>query len=203
VLGALTIQSDQAGAFDENDILILQGIADSLAIAMENAQLFQQNQLDLEEIRALNKQYLQHSWSETNMRGDLQVTYHNPYNNSGSGSQSIQVPIVVREQPIGRVTLDTGGKELTPEELAVVEAITTQIALALENARLLEQTTRRAERERKVLDITSKIRSTNDFDRMIQIAVEELQLALGAAHAQVILNGEEDLEPPGGQLQKD
>jgi GAF domain-containing protein len=203
VLGALTIQSDQAGAFDENDILILQGIADSLAIAMENAQLFQQNQRDLEEIRALNKQYLQHAWSETNIRGDLQVTYHNPYNNSGSGSQSVQVPIIIREQPIGKVTLDTGGKQLSSEELAVVEAITTQIALALENARLLEQTTRRAERERKVLDITSKIRSTNDIDRMIQIAVEELQLALGAARAQVILNGKEDLEPPGGQLQKD
>jgi GAF domain-containing protein len=203
VLGALTIQSDQAGAFDQNDILILQGIADSLAIAMENAQLFQQNQRDLEEIRALNKQYLQHAWSETNIRGDLQVTYHNPYNYSGSGSQSIKVPIVIREQPIGQVTLDTGGKDLSSEERAVVEAITTQIALALENARLLEQTTRRAERERKVLDITSKIRSTNDFDRMIQIAVEELQLALGAARAQVILNGKEDLEPPGEQLQKD
>jgi GAF domain-containing protein len=203
VLGALTIQSDQAGAFDENDILILQGIADSLAIAMENAQLFQQNQRDLEEIRALNKQYLQHAWSETNISGDLQVTYHNPYNYSDRGSQSVQVPIVIREQPIGNITLDTGEKELSAEEIAVVDAITTQIALALENARLLEQTTRRAERERKVLDITSKIRSTNDIDRMIQIAVDELQLALGAARAQVILNATQDLEPTGEVWQKD
>ena len=41
-LGALSIQSDQPNAFDQNDIQILQGIADLLAITLENTRLFQQ-----------------------------------------------------------------------------------------------------------------------------------------------------------------
>ena len=62
-LGALTIQSDQPNAFDENDIQILQGIADSLAIALENSQLYQQAQESLDEVRILNREYLQQAWS--------------------------------------------------------------------------------------------------------------------------------------------
>jgi GAF domain-containing protein len=197
ILGALTVQSEKPDAFDEDDILILQGIADSLAIAIENANFFQQSQRDLEEIRTLNQQYLEHAWSEANVRGDLKYSYHNPYDSSEHIIQSLQVPIVVREQPIGKITLDTGGKELSVEEIAVVKAITTQTGLALENARLLEQTTRRAERERKVLEITSKIRSTNDFNSMVQIAVEELQFALGASRVQVIFHSVPDEEIPG------
>jgi len=38
------------------------------------------------------------------------------------------------------------------------------------------------------LEITSKIRSTTDPKKMLQIAVEELQFALHASKTQVILN---------------
>jgi hypothetical protein len=62
----------------------------------------------------------------------------------------------------------------------------------LENARLLEKTIRRAERERRVLEITSKIRSTNDPNMMIEIAIQELKRTLNASHAQVIWKGNED-----------
>jgi GAF domain-containing protein len=52
---------------------------------------------------------------------------------------------------------------------------------------LFEQTLRRADRERKVLEITSKIRSTNDPQIMLQVAVEELQQALNASRTQIVL----------------
>jgi hypothetical protein len=38
------------------------------------------------------------------------------------------------------------------------------------------------------VDITSKIRSTNDMDSMLRTAVEELRRALGTSHAAVRLN---------------
>jgi GAF domain-containing protein len=60
------------------------------------------------------------------------------------------------------------------------------VALSAENARLFEETTRRAERERLVSDITSKIRSVNDPQTMIQTAMEELRRALGASRVEVI-----------------
>jgi GAF domain-containing protein len=107
----------------------------------------------------------------------------------------------LRGEPIGIIQLQEPGQEKrvwTPDEIETIQALSDQIALALENARLLEQTTRRAERERKVLDITSKIRSTNDFKTMVQVAVEELQLALGSSRAQVIFHSLQDENSPAG-----
>ena len=40
VLGVLDVQSNQLNAFDEMDMLVLHALADHLAIAIENAQLF-------------------------------------------------------------------------------------------------------------------------------------------------------------------
>jgi len=51
---------------------------------------------------------------------------------------------------------------------------------------LFDETTRRAERERMVSDITGKIRSGNDPQTMIQTAIEELRNALGASRVEVI-----------------
>ena len=61
-----------------------------------------------------------------------------------------------------------------------------RVALSAENARLFDETTRRAERERLVTEITSKIRSTNDPEEMIRTALEELRSALGATQIQLI-----------------
>jgi GAF domain-containing protein/HAMP domain-containing protein len=103
---------------------------------------------------------------------------------------SMGIPIKLRGETIGIIHIEDQNvdREWAVEEIETVQSIADQVAQALENARLFEQTVRRAQRERKVLDITSKIRSTTDPQKMLQIAVEELQLALRASKAQVILN---------------
>ena len=45
VLGVLDLQSDQLNAFGEEDVLALQGLADQLAIAIRNAELFEAAQI--------------------------------------------------------------------------------------------------------------------------------------------------------------
>ena len=44
LIGALTVQSEEIAAFSEDDIVVLQGMADQLAIAIQNARLHQENQ---------------------------------------------------------------------------------------------------------------------------------------------------------------
>jgi diguanylate cyclase (GGDEF)-like protein/PAS domain S-box-containing protein len=44
-IGYLTLDSEQVGAFDEQDAALVQGFADEVAIAIENARLFEQVQL--------------------------------------------------------------------------------------------------------------------------------------------------------------
>ena len=103
---------------------------------------------------------------------------------------TLTIPISLRGEPIGVIHLQeqsNAQREWTEEDITTVQSVADQIAQTLENARLFEQTMRRAERERKVLEITSKIRSTNDIQTMIQIAAQELQQTLNASHTQVIL----------------
>ena len=72
------------------------------------------------------------------------------------------------------------------DQIDLIKAVAERVALSAENARLFEETTRRAERERLVSDITGKIRSVNDPQSMIQTAMEELRKALGASKVEVI-----------------
>lgn len=110
----------------------------------------------------------------------------------GRASSSMVLPIMLRGEPIGVIHVqqgEQGERKWSENELATVRSVADQVAQALENARLFEQTVRRAERERRALDITSKIRSTNDPQAMIEIAVRELQQALGTHRAQIYIQG--------------
>jgi CheY-like chemotaxis protein/signal transduction histidine kinase len=50
VIGALGVQSSRLGAFDENDLMVLQSMADQIAVALTNARLFDQTQLRAAEL---------------------------------------------------------------------------------------------------------------------------------------------------------
>ena len=79
VLGAITVQSVHPQAFDQEDIQILEGIANSLAIALENTRLFRQTQELLDEIRILNRQYTRQAWTDViHELGSLQSIYESP-----------------------------------------------------------------------------------------------------------------------------
>jgi GAF domain-containing protein/HAMP domain-containing protein len=109
---------------------------------------------------------------------------------SGKSVVSLAVPIVLRGEIIGVIHIEEASKnkqDWQPEEIKAVQSVATQVALALENARLFEQTVRRAERDRKVLEITGKIRSTTNPQEMVQIAIEELQRVLHATKAQILI----------------
>jgi twitching motility protein PilJ len=97
------------------------------------------------------------------------------------------VPIELRGEPIGTLVVQSPSTEkLNQEQIDLIKAVAERVALSAENARLFEETTRRAERERLVTDITGKIRSANDPQVMIQTAMDELRRALGASRVEVI-----------------
>jgi len=174
--GALSIQSTQTNAFDEDDITVLQGIADSLAIALENARLFEQFEKSLREIQQLNRQYMADSWQNiwvedeegtiTQERGDLPV---------GLDFKEINVPLTIRGgQVIGNINLATEQSDFSPEELEFIEAISNQAALALESARLLDEANKRVEQERALRDLTTEFSRALDFETLLRTIVEEL-----------------------------
>ena len=101
---------------------------------------------------------------------------------------AVAVPIRLQNQVIGILDIRSADPDRawTEDEIAVIEATAERLALALENARLFEETSGRAAREHAVAEITSRIRETNDPQVMIRTAIEELQHVLNVSRVEII-----------------
>jgi twitching motility protein PilJ len=80
----------------------------------------------------------------------------------------------------------------TAKEIELAETIAEQVALTVENLRLMDETQRRAAHERLVSEIVSRVWSSLDPDTILKTTVRELGRALGAELATVEMIG------PGG-----
>ncbi|MBN2556029.1 MAG: GAF domain-containing protein [Anaerolineales bacterium] len=98
------------------------------------------------------------------------------------------VPLKIGERVIGALDIHhTHPQAFTAEDISVLEILGDQLAVAIQNAELFQQTLRRAQREQAVLAITSKIRSSDDIETMLQIAIRELRKTLGARRGRIRL----------------
>ena len=187
ILGALDVQSTKPSAFGARDIQILQNMANQVAVAIENAHLFQETRERLEEIQTAQRQYLQSAWTSLAVqeRAEYEV------GDTTSNENRLNVPLTLRDQVIGQITL-SGDAAWTAEERAWVEAVATQTAIALENARLLDESQRNAAYEKLVADITGKIWSSNTIDGILQTSIRELGKALNATEAVIELGTEDE-----------
>jgi GAF domain-containing protein len=206
VLGAMTVQSERSRAFDQNDIMVLQGIADSLAVAVENANLFNELNRNLEEISSLNRNYLQKAWTEVlSESGDLTYAYESSRKSqSGGPTRTIQVPLTLRDQVIGEVTLETDTDTLTPEDTAFVNAMANQTAIALENARLVQESEWRVYQERKLNEMTAEFYRAVSLEGILKAAAEQLGQLPSVTEVSIQLTTAEALtEQPAGNNGKE
>lgn len=190
VIGALDVQSKAASAFSPRDVEVLQNMANQVAVSIENARLFQSSQSLLEEMRATNQRYLLSSWSEltrTSGKIEVQTRISSP---GEEGTYSAEVPLLIRDQILGEVLVQ-GDEEWTPEQRRLLEAVATQAAFALENARLLSDSQQTALRERIAAGITERIWSSQSVDAILQTTIRELGRALEASEATIELKSEE------------
>jgi GAF domain-containing protein len=206
VTGVLMIYSTQSNAFDADDIVLFQSSADNLGIALENARLFKQNQDDLEEIRTLQKQYISRAWSDIEqVHGKLSYTYDvapaqrfreqqsrnqpvDQTNIAEQGTSTFSTPISLRDQTIGHLTLETNKPAWSNEDRAFIESVITEAALALDNARLLSETQKRAEHDRLIADITRTVQASTDIETILSSAILELGRKLHASEAAISMN---------------
>ena len=176
VLGAMTVQSSKSNAFDENDIAVLQGLADGLGVALENDRIFNETRQSLEEIRAFNREYLLRSWAEViESHGDLSYSYDNAgVANPLEHNQVVEVPLMLRNEVIGQIVLETDHPVLSEDQSSFVENITNQTVIAMENARLLEETERRAIQEQKLNELTTRFASASSIDEILRTVAQDL-----------------------------
>jgi len=185
VLGALDVQSTRPADFGADVIETMQNMASQVAVALENARLFQEAQQSINELRSIQKQYLFEGWTGIkSYNEDLEYGIGEP---SESASQVLTSSINLRDQALGQITLE-GRDEWTPEQRSLVDAVTAQAAIALENARLVSESRQIALRERALSEINSKIWATASIDGILQTVVRELGKRLDASNASIELS---------------
>jgi len=163
-------------------------------------------QANLEQIQRLHSQYLQQTWTDAlGDAGALEYAFERSgataagegqgrdrQEQNSASLRTLEMPIRLRDQVIGALTLEadvptehdgrqSSGAEAgqwTAEELAVVEAIANQVALTLENARLLEETQRTAERERLAASLASRVWASTDIETILRTTLLELGRSL-------------------------
>jgi len=189
ILGALNVHSTQEDAFTEHDIETLQNMANQVAISLDNARLFQETRQRLNELRNIQKQYLREAWIDTNLpQGGISVALGG--DSDVDHENVVEFPITLRDQIIGQLTLN-GEESLSAEEKNWIQAVATQTALALENARLLEESQSTAMREKFVTEITNKIWASTSVEGVLQTTVRELGQILDATEATIEINVDE------------
>ena len=207
-IGALDVQSEEAGAFSAEDVAVLQTLADQVAIAISNLRLFEQAQGALKAERRAYGELSRQAWADL-LRTRLEWGYRYDHQaiapaqgdwqpemikaaqtgaptrgdgeTRGQDGIGLAIPIKVREQVVGVLNFrkHEGDEPWATAEVTLLETLVEQLGTALESARLYQDTQRRAIRERLTGEITSRMRSTLDLETILQTATDEIYQALG------------------------
>lgn len=100
----------------------------------------------------------------------------------------IAVPILLRDRVLGVLDVQhdvMGG--LTNEDVQLLEAIASQVAIAIQNSRLYESTQALAKQETKLNEIGQRIQQAATIESVLQVAARELVQALDIKQATVQL----------------
>jgi GAF domain-containing protein len=101
----------------------------------------------------------------------------------------VSVPMLVGDDIIGVLSVYDRQHEhrFNDDDLALLATVSSQVATAFQNARLLDQTQRSARRERLIHEVTSKVRQATSIPTILQTTARELARALNADQATIRL----------------
>lgn len=184
ILGVLDMHSSKENAFTAQDVDAYQNMANGIATAIENSRLFQEVQQALSEMRATQRQYLQGAWDSLTSEKPIEYEIGD---NEIINENNIEIPLALRDQVIGQIEM-ANTSEWTAEQKNLVEAIVAQATLALENARLVEESQSTATQERLTNEIIAKIWSSSNMDNILQTTVRELGRNLEATEVEIELS---------------
>jgi GAF domain-containing protein len=216
-IGTLNVASQGADTYTQSDGTLLLQTAALISAAIENSRLFKQTQDALEEVEATHRRYLERVWTEylkttkvtgyeterpgTVPLGDTvwpeiqQATEQQSATvSTGDGAEgkaysALVAPVTLRGAAIGALGIhdEDGERQWSNDEIALIQTIADRMAVAAENLRLIEETQRRAARDRLTGEVTARMRETLDMETMLKTIVQEVRQTLGVPEVVVRL----------------
>lgn len=212
LLGVLAISTAGEMAPEQDAVAWLEGLAGLLASAIESAQLRQQMEERMAELDNLQRLMRREAWLRTpqtrnkGVRGyrfdggrmgtlgdepTADPAHPSPAEGKGQGGAERIVrenPLQVRGQKFGTLGVeDDAENPLTEEDLALLEAVSTQVSEAMENARLLEQTQKRAVELETVSRVSTATSTILEKDKLLRGVVELTKRSFNLYHAHIYL----------------
>ena len=207
VIGILDIHSDQPRTFDGQDAEVLQTLADLVAISIDNVRLIDETKSLVYELESNTTLQTRETWSKFTSR-------HKPaYQYTPAGvrplfskiktekADGLHVPMILHGQNIGNIVLKRKGISSTwsERERILVEKVAAQVALALENSRLVDETQKNAMRNQVIANISSRVRETLDVESVVRTATTELRRVFDLKEAEISIGAP---QPEPTQLRK-
>ena len=200
-IGVLDVHSKEIRPISQSESEVFQLLADQLAASIENARLATESRTTVQQLAALTSQGTRGSWQEylKNREFSYQFTPAGvssiPADGATHTAGGTRIPLSLRGEDIGSITLQRKeGGSWSRAEQELLQRIASQIALAVENARLLEQTRQRAAQEQIVGEISARFSRSLDVDTLLQSAVREFAALPDVTEAAVYLRpADEDL----------
>ncbi len=203
ILGSLAIEKLAGETFDEDEIEVVELIASQIAVALENARLFEETEQTLRQVDALYRQQTSSAWAELlsrQLEREHQARYTASHGPLPGSSAKIERPIALRGEVIGQFDiegLDPG--KWSEEELALLEAVAAEVADQLEQVRLVQEVRTRATQMETAAEIARVATGVLDLDAILSRSVHLIQERFGYYHVALYLT---DLEPNVLRLQE-
>jgi len=124
---------------------------------------------------------------------------------SGFAKSWLGVPLIIANEPIGVIVVQDMENEhrFDEDDIRLLVTLASQVAIAIRNARLLESTRYKAERERQLYEITDKIRRSPDMQTILKTTAEEISRALGARRIHIKIAPETEPTPPNVPVEEE
>lgn len=208
MLGVLDIQSDKPQAFNADDIEVLQTLADQVAIAIENAHLLDETQAAIIQLEALTAVRTREAWSRK-LRERSRIFTYTPLGLRAEKlpqheGEAVRIPILLRGQKIGNISIARKG-DVTWSKLDenLIQDVANQVALAVDNIRLLEEATQHARQEQAVGKLANRFSQSLDLDTLLQSAARELGQLPDVSEVSVAIGQQtEQTSPPRKRSQR-
>jgi GAF domain-containing protein len=207
IFGALDIQHNEPDAFSEEDISALQTLVDQIAQAVENQRLHEQVQDSLEEMQRVYGDYSQKAWAETRKQKEITAYKFSdgaltPVLNTDTtieADNKVEIPIVVRGHQIGLVEIarEDPLAEWTDEEQELLLNLSDQLGIALDSARLFNETQLRATTEQIIGNINAEIMESLEINSILRTTVEKIRDTLDLPEVSIKMTAPSSTQPSG------
>ena len=185
VIGVLDVQSTTPKAFTADDIDTLSILANQVSVTIQNTRLYEDNITALQNAEKAYQQLTGEAWIKALKTQPIKGYIYDgvqsePLKQNITSDGMVAVPVSIRGQSIGSLKIEAldENREWSDDEFAMLVAAADRAALALESARLLQESQKRAAKERVIGEITAKISAQSEIDELLKTATQELSRTL-------------------------